>query len=101
MRKFLAAQDIARAPYANHFTELHDTNVVNLNDPQKIYVITEVRSGGAWTCEYTNSSADGEVYTRNGSGIQTFFPKAFVGENLKFTGVTEVSGFFIPAGKVF
>lgn len=101
MRKFLALQDIARAPYANHFTELHDTNVVNLNDPLKIFVITEVRAGGAWTCEFTNSSADGKIYIRNGNGIQSFVPQAFVGESLKFTGVTEVSGYFIPAGKVF
>ncbi|MCT8335761.1 hypothetical protein NUH30_18895 [Leptospira sp. 85282-16] len=100
MRKFLAAQDIARAPYANHFTEPHDATIVTLNDPEKIYVITEVRSSGAWTCEYTNSSADGKVYSRNGNGIQSFIPKAFTAENLKFVGVTEVSGYYIPAGKV-
>lgn len=99
MNRFIQAQDVARAPYANHFTVPHSGGAVTLINDKKIFAITEVRSAGAWSCIYFNSDEEGIEYTRNGNGNASFFIP-WVAEHLRFTGVTEVSGYWIPAGLV-
>ncbi len=99
MQRFIQAQDVARAQFANHFTEPHSGGAVNLVDEKKIFAITEVRAGGAWSCVYFNSDKEGREFTRNGSGNASFFIP-WVAETMRFTGVTEVSGYWIPAGLV-
>ena len=91
MKKSFNLGDLERAKVSNTFTEQAVAGAVNLSNPKRIYCITEVRSGGAWSVSYVNN---GNQYTRNGSGsIHYYFPIS--SESLQFTGVTEVSGFFL------
>lgn len=99
MGKMIQAQDVARAPFSNAFTLQDNAGAVVLNDPERVYAITEVRASGAWTASYSNSDRDGEVYTRNGSGNSQFTPIPWVAEDVSFSGVDEVSGYWIPAGR--
>lgn len=100
MQRFIQRQDIDRAKCSNHFTLQGSAGALVLQDPNRIYAITEVRAAGAWSCTFSNSDPDGLVYTRNGSGSGQFNPVPWVGEVFNFTGIQEVSGFWIPAGLV-
>jgi len=111
--KYLLQQSIAQGKFQNHFTfqanhalneyaydeapVLAGAGVVNLSAPKKMYVILEVRAAGAWSLTYRNSDTQAPPYTRNGSG-NALFPQEFVCEQAVFTGVTEVSGYWIEAG---
>lgn len=105
-------QSIAVSRILNHFTFqanhrvneydlgsaaiLAGAGTVSLQDPKKIYVILEVRAAGAWSVAYRNSDSKAGPYTRNGSG-NAVFPQEFICERAQFTGVTEVSGYWIGA----
>ncbi|MDI7166627.1 hypothetical protein [Leptospira santarosai] len=101
MRKSFTVQDLELARINNHFTiPLNGGNgnsEIILNDKEKIFVILEVRALGAWTIDYLNNSAKDEIqeYTRNGNGNEQF-TVPFAVEKATLTGISEVSGFFIP-----
>jgi len=93
--KFIHPQDLKRSSLQNNFTLQGTAGILNLIDSKKFYCITEVRASGAWSCNYINSK--GESFNRNGSGnLQYTVP--WSAEAFNFTGILEVSGFFMEVG---
>ncbi|MBE7411402.1 MAG: hypothetical protein HS129_04945 [Leptospiraceae bacterium] len=95
--KFVHPNDQERGEIQNNFTLQGSGGALVLNDRDKLYLITEVRASGAWSCNYTNSK--GESYTRNGSGNTLLHPP-WSAEILVFSGILEVSGYFMEVGNV-
>ncbi|PJZ51562.1 hypothetical protein CH380_19120 [Leptospira adleri] len=110
MRKVFTAQDLELSRINNHFTiplvsvdeegnPIPSPKIV-LTNPERIFVILEVRAAGPWTITYLNNSAKDEEqeYTRNGNGNEQF-TVPFSVEKATLTGISEVSGYFIPVFK--
>ncbi|TGM04869.1 hypothetical protein EHQ76_07445 [Leptospira barantonii] len=96
--KSLTFQDFSRLEFQNQFTVPGNT-ILNAND--RLYFITEVTSPGAWTIHAKGNNADQNLrnYDRRGTGDKQFF-RPICASEVSFSGVTEVSGFWINATKV-
>ncbi|TGK41216.1 hypothetical protein [Leptospira andrefontaineae] len=93
--KSLTFQDLARLQLQNQF---NIPGSVELNDPKKLYFITAIHATGAWTILGSTLNQDPKFrpFTKNGTGpIQFLFPLCL--EEASFSGILEVTGFFIPA----
>ncbi|WP_154696766.1 hypothetical protein [Leptospira interrogans] len=107
MRKTFTIQDLELSRINNHFTTplvtVNEEGVpipnpkIVLNDSKRIFVILEVRASGPWAIDFMNNSAKDNVqnYIRNGNGSEQF-TVPFAVESATLTGISEVSGYFIP-----
>lgn len=98
MRKSLTFGDFHRLRFQNQFTL---SGSVILNSPDRQYFLTHVQASGPWTIHAKGNNADSEMseYDRKGTGDFQFFIPLCASE-FSFTGVNEVSGFWINATKV-
>lgn len=85
--KSYSLQDVNVSAVRNQFTQ---QNGNPLNDPNRIYFVTSIR-GTNWTMNVKNN---GNQYTRSGSTDMQFYVPV-VANVIVFTGITEVSGFYI------
>ncbi|RHX83301.1 hypothetical protein [Leptospira stimsonii] len=94
-RKSITLQDIGRIQYQNQFT-VSGTEI--LNDPGRLYYITNIHALGGWTISAKGNNADQKltIYSRSGTGDFQFLLPLCISE-ASFTGVTEVSGFWANA----
>ncbi|TGM99693.1 hypothetical protein [Leptospira yasudae] len=98
MKKSLTFGDFQRLKFQNQFT-VPGTSILNSSDRQ--YFLTHIHASGPWTIHIKGNNADSEmsVYDRKGSGDLQFFLPLCASE-VSFTGVSEVSGFWINATRV-
>lgn len=94
MRKLVNFQEHELAKVQNHFTQQGEAGVVSLADEQLYFAILEVRAAGAWTCIYNNLDPNRDVSTRNGNGDLSFAVPWIV-NTANFTGVEEISGYYV------
>ncbi|PJZ29107.1 hypothetical protein [Leptospira kmetyi] len=96
--KSFTFQDFLRLEYQNQFTV---SGNATLNDPERMYFLTEVVSNGLWTLHIKGNNADQTLrnYDRTGTGVKQFL-RPICASEVSFTGVTEVSGFWTYATKV-
>ncbi|EMJ62100.1 MULTISPECIES: hypothetical protein [Leptospira] len=97
-RKSITLQDIGRIQYQNQFTVL---GTESLNDSGRLYYITNIHALGDWTISVKGNNADQKLtnYSRSGTGDFQFFLPLCVSE-VSFSGVIEVSGFWVNASLV-
>lgn len=65
-------------------------------DPSKRFFITSINAGGGWAINYKIVYQE-KAYTRNGNGSTQFYLPICTESKFTTSGITEISGFWIPA----
>lgn len=65
-------------------------------DTTKRFFITSINAGGGWSINYKIVDQE-KPYTRTGSGSTQFYLPLCTESKITTAGITEISGFWIPA----
>lgn len=92
---YIPFQDLQRSSLENQFSVLPADTLFTETD--KIFCITEIEAGGAFTLTY--KTVKGVVYTRGGSGNTQYFNPICFQTLVGSAGITKLSGFWLKINK--